>query len=298
MEDAVLGKILAIGCAMLWAFAVLFFKRSGETIPPVALNLYKSVIAALLFVPVMIFAGTDIFPASARTGDYLMLILSGIIGITVADSLFFKSLNILGAGLSAIVDCLYSPMLILLSFVMLGDTITSMEIIGGFLVVVAVLAATFKTPKTALDPKQMLLGIILGALAMMTLALSVIIMKPSLEHGLDVIWITEIRLVAGAVAIMFTTLFKRDRRSVYRPLIQASAWKFAFPGTVIGNFFAMTLWIWAFKLTEIASAAVLNQTSTIFIVILASVFLKEKFTIRRFMATCLAFGGSALVILN
>jgi drug/metabolite transporter (DMT)-like permease len=60
---------------------------------------------------------------------------------------------------------------------------------------------------------------------------------------------------------------------------------------------AMTLWIAAFKLTNINIAAILNQTNTIFIIILASVFLNEKFTLRKLIATILAFSGSIIVIL-
>jgi drug/metabolite transporter (DMT)-like permease len=60
----------------------------------------------------------------------------------------------------------------------------------------------------------------------------------------------------------------------------------------------MTLWVAAFKYTSVNSAAILNQTSTIFIVILAAIFLKERFTRRLFIATILAIAGSILVLLG
>ena len=54
----------------------------------------------------------------------------------------------------------------------------------------------------------------------------------------------------------------------------------------------------AFKFTAVNSAAVLNQTNTVFVVVLASVFLKEAFTRRRLLATILAVAGSLLVLLG
>jgi drug/metabolite transporter (DMT)-like permease len=54
----------------------------------------------------------------------------------------------------------------------------------------------------------------------------------------------------------------------------------------------------AFKLTDVNSAAILNQTNTIFVVIFASLILKEPFTLRRLMATILAMTGSVMVLLG
>ena len=60
----------------------------------------------------------------------------------------------------------------------------------------------------------------------------------------------------------------------------------------------MILWIAAFKLTDMASAAVLNQMSTVFIVILASLLLGEPLTARRITAAAVAVAGSIIVILG
>ena len=73
---------------------------------------------------------------------------------------------------------------------------------------------------------------------------------------------------------------------------------YAFLGSILGNLISMTLWIAAFKFTSVNSAAVLNQTSTVFVVILAAVFLKEIFTRRRLLAAILAVAGSLLILLG
>jgi drug/metabolite transporter (DMT)-like permease len=79
---------------------------------------------------------------------------------------------------------------------------------------------------------------------------------------------------------------------------QRKNWRYAFPGTILGNFLAMTCWVAGFQLTEVSSAAILNQTNTIFLVILSSIIFRETFTIRRLIATILAISGSMLVLVN
>ena len=92
--------------------------------------------------------------------------------------------------------------------------------------------------------------------------------------------------------------WQKERRQLLAPLWQKGSRHYAFWGALLGNLISMTLWVGAFKFTAVNSAAVLNQTNTVFVVVLASVFLKEAFTRRRLLATVLAVAGSLLVLLG
>lgn len=291
------GKTAALTCAFLWAVAVIFFKRSGESIRPVALNLYKTWVTALLFVPVFFIAGEPLWPDHLDAGEVGIVLVSGILGITVADSLFFKSLNILGAGLSGIVDCMYSPSVICLSFLVLGEKLGLRDLAGACMVISGVFVATFRTKYADIEPKMIFFGVFLGASGMFVMAFSIVIMKPILDVT-SVLWVTEARLVAAALLLVVCVSLQRDRRTLFRSVFTKKAFQYALPGTLLGNFLAMTLWIAAFKWTRVNLAAILNQTSTIFIVVLASLVLREPFTVRRLAATLLAVAGSILVLFD
>ncbi len=292
-----LGKIFAVLCALFWAFAVILFKKSGEQLKPLSLNFYKSFISTLLMIPVLLIVGVELIPADLILSDYAILIISGILGIAVSDTLFFKSLNLLGAGLTAIVDCLYSPFIILLSFIFLMVPITFKEMIGAFLVILGILIATLKLKEKDKSNRDLMIGFFYGASAMIIMGVSVTIMKPILDRS-SALWVTELRLIAGTLALGILMLVRKDRTKLFLSLMKRENWKYAFPATILGSFFALILWVSAFKFTSVNSAAILNQTNTIFIVIFASLFLKEKFTIRRFFATVLGMAGSVIVLLG
>lgn len=292
------GKVLALICAMLWSVAVILYKRAGESISPNALNLYKTIIATLLMLPLFPILGISLFPPDVSGGDWLVILGSGILGIAVADSLFFKSLNLLGAGLTAIVDCLYSPFVIILSWIFLTEEIGPKQIGGAVLIITAILVGTLKrnnTPNREKNTRRILLGILAGALAMFTMAVSIIMMKPVLART-SAIWVTEIRLFGALGTLLLFLLFNPNRKTMIGAITGKRNWKFAFPGAILGNYLSQIVWITAFKLTDVSSAAILNQTNTIFIVILASLLLRESFTLRRLLATILAFSGSILVL--
>jgi drug/metabolite transporter (DMT)-like permease len=292
-----IGKLLALTCALLWALAVILFKRSGEKIPPVALNLYKTVVSAGLLLVVLVVLREPLTPEGFGLPAYAALVASGILGIAIADSLFFWSLNLLGAGLSAIVDCLYSPLVILLSWLMLSQAAGGMQLLGAGLVISGILVATLQFERGGRPPRWIVLGVLLGAAAMTTLALAIVLMKPVLEDA-PILWVTEVRLVAAALALAVQVGFHPRRREMISTLFTGESWRHALPGSILGSFLAMILWIAAFKLTDMASAAVLNQMSTVFIVILASLLLGEPFTTRRLAAAAVAVAGSVLVILG
>jgi drug/metabolite transporter (DMT)-like permease len=71
----------------------------------------------------------------------------------------------------------------------------------------------------------------------------------------------------------------------------AGSWKFTLSGSFVGTYLALIVWLAGMKYTEASVSSVLNQTSQIFIFILATIFLKEKITIRKALGISLAFAG-------
>ena len=130
-----MGEFYALLCAVTWASAVIFFKRSGETVSPFALNLFRVGISSVLLVATVLISGQGLLRA-APLRDLLILALSGVIAIALADTLFHRCLNTVGAGITAIVDCLYSPFVVLFAFVLLGERLNPWQLAGMVAVVI------------------------------------------------------------------------------------------------------------------------------------------------------------------
>ena len=50
MDLDLLGQIVSLSAALLRAVAVVLFKRCGDTVPPMTLNLFKNTLALAVFV--------------------------------------------------------------------------------------------------------------------------------------------------------------------------------------------------------------------------------------------------------
>ena len=288
-----LGEAAALTAALAWASAVILFRKSGETVHPVALNMFKNSLAFVLFLLTMAVTG-DTLLRQTTLNEYLLLTASGIIGVGISDTMFFMSLNRLGAGLSAIVDCLYSPFIIGLSVLFLSEVLSGLQIIGVVMIISAVLSATHAKSISEVGRSNLIWGLFWGALAMGTLAVSIVMIKPLLERS-PLLWVTEIRLLGGIIALAFILMVYPKRRAVIRSIISVKGWVYTLSGSLVGAYLATLLWLAGMKYTQASTAAALNQTSNIFVFILAALLLREGITLRRLIGIIIGVSGTFLV---
>ena len=290
-----LGEICSIACALLWAIVTISLKRAGERVPPFELNLYKNLGVALLLVPaILLFEAQDW--ARFTTAEVGILVISGIVGVCVADWLLLVSLNLLGAGRNAVLDCLYSPFVMLLAWFYLDEELTLSRIAGAGLVVAGILVATL-TDRHSKKIKNLAQGIAYGIAAMMAMAVAIVIAKPVMETA-PFFTTMEIRMIAGVAAGVLGLgstgkLGAFVRWSISADFPHLRVWV----GICLPAFFAMCLWVQGYRLIDASLASILNQTSTFFILGLAAIFLEERLTSAKIMGTLLAFGGVAMIVL-
>ena len=294
-----LGEALALSCALSWSCALVLFKRS-ESVPPEAMNLFKNVVASLLLLATLPFEGGIDWDRSAE--DWWRLVLSGVLGIAIGDMLVFVALKRLGAGLLAVVECGYAPCVVLLSVLLLEESLTPSFLVGGGLVVAGLLIATRAgggtgagALATTLSPSKS--GVWIAILALVLMAFGIVYAKPAFEGG-GLIEVTLIRLLAGVAGQLLWTLPRPQGRRclwVFRP---SAVWRTLLPATVLGAYVSMILWIGGTKYTDASIAAVLNQTSVVFTLGLAWCYLGEKPGSRRLFGGGLALMGAVVVLIG
>lgn len=297
-----LGQIFALLAALTWAAALVLFKRSGEHIPPIALNLYKNAVGLVLLVAsLVVLLAHDREHAHSTfdlyASEVCLLMLSGIIGIALADTVFFFGLNLIGVGLVSVVDCAYSPFAILFAWLLLREKLTAAHYVGAALIVLGVFLTSRHTVPANRTRGQILLGMFLAGAAVAMMAFGIVVAKPIIEDA-NVIWATTLRMVAGSVLLALFALLGRQWKDHWRVFRPTHSWRYALPASILGTYLAMIFWVAGFKYTHASVAAVLNQTSVVFACILAAVFLKERFGPRQIAAIALALTGVVVITLG
>lgn len=289
------GEVLSLAAAVVWAVAVILFRVSGRSVHPLGLNLFKSTLATLLLIITILMAGQSLFPQLSRQ-NYIMLFLSGIIGIGISDTLLFASLNRLGASLSAIVNTSYSPFVIILAAIFLQENMNIWQLLGVCFIITAVLAIVYEKERISLPRKVLIAGIAFGIAAMFTMAVSIILMKPYLNES-TILHATFIRTLGAIVFTWGLVLFHPERPAIFSEILSRRNWKPMIPGSLCGSYLSLLAWMGGMKLIQTSEASALNQLNIVFIFILGVIFLKESITLRKTSALILAAVGAMLVTL-
>lgn len=293
-----LGEWMAIGCAFCWALAVTLFRRVGIA-DPWALNLFKNVVATVLLVATMLAVGIPL-DTDRSTTDWLRLAGSALLGITVGDTLFFAGLQRIGGSVAAVVDCAYSPTVVVLSVLLLGETLRGGLLLGAPLVVAGLLLVTWQPRPSAgqaVEPTVSRAGVLLALGGVLSTALGVIVAKPALERS-NLIEATTVRLVVATVSIAL-----RQLQAAHRPATRAlfgspQAWRNLVPASVVGTYLSMLLWLGGLKYAPASVASLLNQLSTVFLLVLARVVGGEIVPARRWTGAAVALAGTVVIVLG
>ncbi len=288
-----MGEAFALATAITWALAVILFTKSGETVHPLALTLFNCLLGFGFVHVLMVLTGKPLWPAVAPQ-DVWMLIISGALGIAISDWLFFQSLNMIGAGFSAIIDCLYSPFIIFMSIFWLKERLDMVQIGGVALIVLAVGTATHvRGPRAALR-KQKIAGIVIGIAAIAFLAVSIVMAKMLLTR-IPFLQVAQIRLFGGLIVMLPMIIFHPRRNQVLSSLLIKRGWIYTLSGSLLGTCLAMLMWLAGMKYTQASIAAALNQTSNLFIFVFAAWLLKEPIDLKKTIAIVLGAVGSFMV---
>jgi drug/metabolite transporter (DMT)-like permease len=286
------GEAFALLSAALWAYGVILYKRLGESVRPLALNLQKNLIVLALIVPTWWIADGGVWP---RLDAYAIAssCLSGAVGIALADTLYFRALNLVGAGRVGILGNLYSPLVLVLSFAVLGERLTALQFAGFGLVSTGVLIVS-QAGASALptDAKSLRRGIAYGIAAVALMAGSVVMVKRVLEAE-PLLPIVTLRLVGGVVGLCLLIPLSGSRVTLEELVPRRVNWWLLLRAAAFGQYFSMLAWLAGYKYTSASVAAILNETASIFIVVLAWLLLGESMTRRKIVGAAFTVTGVA-----
>ena len=289
------GELFALSSALVWALAVILFRRSGETLPAFELNLFKNLFGLVLLVPTILLVDGLQLPEFTAT-ELLLVFASGLIGIAVADTWYLKALNMMGASRTGIVSSLFSPFVILLSAIFLGERLVPWQWLGFLLVMSGVLLVTWRTNRSVVDTADVKRGVMYGVGAVFMMAAGVVMVKEVLEAR-SFLWTIELRMVGGVGGMLVYMLVSRQWQSVKWNFSQPQPWGTVMFASFLGAYFALILWLAGYKLIDASVASVLNETNVSFIVFLAWLMLGEHINRRKLAGLALTSFGVIIMML-
>ena len=286
-----MGDLYAVITAVCWSSAVILFDISTKNFTAIQLNVLKNFIGVFGFILTIVFF--SIPSPNFSQQDIFTLALSGFLGILIADGLFLESLRRLGSGISAVVSTIYTPTVFIIAFILFNETINLHSYIGGILVLGGITISVFQPPKT-IKKRDLYIGILFGIVANIITAYSVLIIKPIMKNN-SVVYVALYRFSIGFIFGILINILKSGIKQVIQKFKQGLTNQYVILGAFLGTYLSVIFWLAGYKYTLAGRAAIYNQLSTVFIIILARVFLKEPMTSKKIIGVSLAICGAMIV---
>ena len=295
--------------AILWSVTVILLKSSSNQLSPFLINPIKNSIGLLLFLLLFLYTGIPLWYDNLSLLGYYKILLSGLLGMALGDTIFIYALSKIGANRVAIADS-FSPFIIYFYSILLlyNQELVFIQFVGLMITTIAIVILTYENDYEDIDYKTKRSGILWVFFAMSCTGYGIVLLKTVLNEINIVevdqklkfnLWVTAFRLLPGVIFSWFMFLFKKNKKSLLKPLTNRTVLSKLLLASVIGPFFALGFWILGYAFIDKPSiASIISQTSVIFIVILSWVFLKEKLTPLRLVSISFAFIGVLLATMN
>ncbi|WP_216904092.1 DMT family transporter [Synechococcus sp. CCY 9618] len=126
--------VAALAAAFCWAFSSLLWRRLPTSLSAARLNLLKNLLAVGLLLPLVL-----VLPWQATPRALVLLVLSGVLGIAIGDTLFFAALRRLGTRRTLTIDAGGPAVTALAGVAVLGEVPGPAQWLGIALISLAVL---------------------------------------------------------------------------------------------------------------------------------------------------------------
>lgn len=301
MLTARAGELAALMTAVCWTVTSMSFESAGKRVGSLSVNLIRLYIGFMLLSLTAWVSRGMIWPSDATQHAWFWLAGSGVVGFLIGDLLLFKAFVVVGSRVSMLMMSLVPPISALLSWILLGEILTFISILGMVLTVGGVMLVVLDREPATPEIRQRkfkhpVKGVLFAFGGALGQALGLIMSKFGMADY-DALAATQIRVLAGIIG--FTILFfilKRWQR-VFDALRNRQAMTGITLGSVFGPFLGVTASLYAVQHTQVGIASTIMAIVPILIIPPAILVFKERVTLKETLGAVIAVGGVTILFL-
>lgn len=322
------GELAGLGSAAIWAASSLLYSYARMT--AWELNLWKNVFTSFIFLIhlwVVRYLVDQNVLFEAPLESWCWLGLSSVVGIVIGDTLYLRSLQILGAR-RALVVATASPIFgVIIGFFFMNDVIT-MLLVGGIGLTVFGVGIVVSDKKAQVEnpnviPGKFPIGVMLGVGAAFCQASGVAFAKLGMDHGCEALEASFIRIFTASLTMVLMVFLypekyavsrqtyslsseeKKDdsdakpapkENSIVKPLTDWYSMKFFIPGMLMGTWIGIWFFQMAQQYADTAVVTTLVSTCPIFAIPLVWLFQGHKVSPKGLIGTLIAVVGIYMVV--
>ena len=260
-----LHELAALGTATCWAVSALLASDAVRALGAFHFNLLRQGFISLLLAGIVAATGAW---SGIGADDAVLLAVSGLLGITLGDTLNFAAVGRLGPRRAGAIFALNAPIAATMGWGFLGETLSLQAVAGTALTATGVALAVLGRSQAGAHRFETLrgtlaMGVLCGLAAALGQASGSLIARPVMTAGTDPYFASLFRVGASGFAMAIvaaTPMAPPAPRAWPRPVLALTALT-----AIIGLLIGMTLFLYALQGSKTGIIATLSATSPVII---------------------------------
>ena len=307
MDSSLLGESAALMASALWAICSILFASAGKRIGALSVNAYRIVLAAGLLGAAHVLIMGTIVPEGNRD-QWIVLVISGIIGLGLGDFAYFGALVYLGPRKGVLLMST-APIFSIIAAVFILDEVPGwwaflgivVTLSGVMIVIYEKEGLSYETP---LPPRKKAIGVAMGVCGALGQGLGLVISKYGMENAasagansMDPLSASLIRMVAACIFIWVVVVCTGKLKGVTRKGRDRKGMKHMAGGAFFGPFLGVWMSMIAIANVFAGVAATLMSLAPVMIIPAIWIIYKQKTNVRGIAGALIAVVGVTILFL-
>jgi DME family drug/metabolite transporter len=298
-----IGEFAALGAAITWAVAPIMYKQALSGVSPVSANIVRCATNAAFLVVVLVALGLTGVLASLPAWVVVVVVVSGLVGLGVGDTLYMFALKSIGVARAVPLATSYPLFSLLWATFLLGQPVTASAVIGTFIILggIWLLSREKVESKFHVHGKVELTGVAVSLLAAVAWSVSITMMDfavtmPGVVSGLAANYAVVTVRIAGMALVLLALapLLDRDRgflKLSWRAIVLLCV------GGLVANGLGWVLMNYSFLNIAESQAVPISSTTPLFSMLAGFAFFREKLTRANTLGAILVVAGVVLIFI-
>jgi len=291
-----LGEFAALATALCWTFGALAFEVACKRAGALAVNWIRLVMGFILLVLFCLVYRGLAFPSDASVQAWIWLSVSGVVGFAVGDWLLYIAFAEIGARISMLVMASVPPITALIGWVLLGETLGALDLLGMTLTVGGIVFVVLerKTGEVKKEFIHSVRGVLLAFGGAVGQSVGLVLSKYGMG-AYNAFAATQVRMFAGAIGFSVILFLVRGWKPVWNAFRSRRVLFLIFIGAFFGAFLGVSFSLLAVQHTGTGIASTIMAIVPVLIIPPAMIFFKERVTFREVLGAIVAVLGVVLL---
>jgi drug/metabolite transporter (DMT)-like permease len=304
LDPSLLGETAAVLTSCLWTISSVIFTSAGRKIGALSLNAYRTLVAVGFLVVAHAILFRAILPM-ASNAQWFWMGASGVIGLGIGDSALFAAYVTIGPRRSLLVFALAPIFASIGAYLMLGEIIPTLAIVGIALTLVGIVIVLLEREQHSgeirLSKKLESLGVFFALIGAVGQGVGLVLAKKGIdlypEMSLNPLSATLMRMILGALSLWMVLLVAGRLPELRSALNNSKGMTQTAAAAFLGPFLGVTLSMVAVTYAEAGIAQTLMSLMPVLIIPVVWALYKQKTSRRGVLGAVIAVVGVSILFI-